>query len=147
MDNIAKPQPKTSNTKTPSKKKKIISISVLVIGLITLIVGVVFLVINLINASKAADGDFLVKTGKWVLEDESGVIWDFTEVGKGTLTTNNHLNDYDFIWAIEDNQLKIETDWLYDLENTYEYQLDQGTNTLTLTDADGKTHIFKASTN
>ena len=33
--------------------------------------------------------------------DEPSVIWNFTEIGKGTLTTNNHENDYDFIWAID----------------------------------------------
>ena len=141
MDNSAK---KTqAKTKNPLKKKKIISISVLVVGVIVLVVGVVFLVLNLISASKAADGDYLVKAGDWALEDGEGVVWDFTEVGKGTLTTNNHLNDYDFIWALEDGKLKIETDWLYNLENKYEYELDQNSGVLTLT-ADGATYKFKA---
>ena len=64
------------------------------------------------------------------------VIWQFTEVGKGTLTTNNHINDYDFIWALEDGRLKIETKWLYDLENEYEYELNQADKTLILKDDD-----------
>ena len=68
-----------------------------------------------------------------MLTGEDGVVWDFTEIGKGKLTTNNHINDYDFIWSLEDGKLKIETDWLYNLENEYEYALDQNAKTLTLT--------------
>ena len=106
-----------------------------------LVVGVVMLVLNIIGASRAADGDYLVKAGDWTLEGEDGVIWDFTEIGKGKLTTNDHKNDYDFIWAIEDGKLMIETDWLYRLDNTYEYSLDQGAGVLTLT-ADDATYKF-----
>ena len=65
--------------------------------------------------------------------ENGGVIWNFTEIGKGTLTTNNHLNDYEFIWALEDGKLQVQTDWLYTLNNTYEYLLDQNSGTLTLT--------------
>lgn len=132
-----------AKTKTPKNKKKIIAICALVAGLVMLIVGVVMLVLNIIAASRAADGDYLVKAGDWALEGEDGVIWDFTEVGKGKLTTNNHQNDYNFIWAIEDGKLMIETDWLYRLDNTYEYSLDQGAGVLTLT-ADDATYKFTA---
>ena len=124
--------------KDPAKKKKIISISVLVAGLIMLIVGVVFLVINLIGAGKMADAEYLVAAENWALEDAEGVIWDFTKIGAGTLTTDDHQNDYDFIWAIKDDKLLIETDWLYELENEYEYSLDQGAGVLTLTDGDSE---------
>ena len=48
------------------------------------------------------------------------------------MTTNSHLNDYDFIWAIEDGKLLIETKWLYDLNNEYDYKIDQNARTLTL---------------
>jgi hypothetical protein len=108
-----------------------------------------------------------VSAGKWVLADEvpirnctdnypdsncgpeegeatvmtDRVVWDFTEIGKGTLTTNAHENDYDFIWAIEDGKLKIETKWLYDLENEYDYKLDQDKGELVLS-ADGEEHKF-----
>ncbi len=145
MDNkVNKPQTKTkTKTDDSSKKKKIISISVLVLGVIALVVGVVFLVLNILKMNQAADGEYLVSAGNWVLEDGSDVIWDFTEVGKGTLTTNNHLNDYDFIWSLKDDKLLIETDWLYDLENEYSYELDQGAGVLTLT-ADGKSYKFVA---
>lgn len=132
---------KDKKAQSSTKKRKNISIAVLAIGLITLVVGVVFLVINLITATRGADGEYLVSAGEWTLEDESGVVWKFTEIGKGTLTTNNHTNDYDFIWALEDGKMRIETDWLYDLENEYEYSLDQNSGVLTLKDGD-KTYKF-----
>ena len=122
-----------STNKNPERKKKIISLSVLIIGLIVLVAGIVCLVLNLTKMNQAADGDYLVTAGNWVLTGEDGVVWDFTEIGKGKLTTNNHINDYDFIWSIEDGKLKIETDWLYKLDNEYEYTLDQNAKTLTLT--------------
>lgn len=64
----------------------------------------------------------------------SGVIWNFTEIGKGTLTTNNHKNDYSFAWALEDGRMTIQTDWLYELDNEYDYTIDQGAGVLTLSD-------------
>ena len=124
--------------KNPAKKKKITSISVLTIGLIMLIAGVVLLAINLIGAGKMADAEYLIAAENWTLEDAEGVIWNFTKIGEGSLTTNNHQNDYDFIWAIKDDKLMIETDWLYELENEYEYSLDQGAGVLTLMDGDSK---------
>ena len=141
--------------------KKRISIIILIIGIIALIAGVVFLIVKLNAGPSIADGEYLVSIGQWTLKNKtcaqleceestecistnnesttcenSNVIWTFTEIGKGTLTTNNHLNDYDFIWALEDGKLKIETDWLYTLNDEYSYTLDQGNNTLTLTSSD-----------
>lgn len=114
------------------KKKKIISIIVFIIGLIMLVVGIVMLVLNLSKGTAESDGNYLVTAGSWQLKGEEGVIWTFTEVGKGTLTTNNHTNDYDFIWSLEDGKLKIETDWLYTMDNEYAYKLDQSSGVLTL---------------
>lgn len=135
-------------------KKKAVSIIVLIIGALTLIAGVIVLIVKLASSPVVQDGEYLTSVEEWVLDNpncepgtsndsacEQRVIWKFTEIGKGTLTTNNHLNDYDFIWAIEDNKLKIETDWLYDLQNEYEYTLDQNSNTLTLK-ADDKEFRF-----
>ncbi len=119
------------------KKWKIWGITTLVVGVITLIAGVGFLVFRMIEAGRQADGEYLVAAGNWTLSGEDGVVWDFTEIGKGTLTTNNHINDYNFEWAIDGDKLIIETDWLYDMEDEYEYSLDQGNGVLTLTDGDG----------
>lgn len=66
----------------------------------------------------------------------SGVIWQFTDIGKGTLTTNNHKNDYSFAWALEDGRMIVQTDWLYELDNEYDYTLDQGSGVLVLSDGE-----------
>lgn len=124
-------------------KKKIAAIVTLVVGVITLIVGVVFLIVKLTAGPTVSDAEFLVESRTWALEDEPGVVWEFTEVGKGMLTTNGHENDYDFAWAIEDGKLRIQTEWLYTLDDVYEYKLDQGSGTLTL-EEDGKTTVFRA---
>lgn len=144
---------KAEKPQKPAKdKKKICSIVVFMIGILTLVAGLVFVILNLVKGSDIQDGEYLVSAKQWVLEDGSNcpkeseesevncetsqVIWQFTEIGKGKLTTNGHTNDYDFIWAIEDDKLKIETSWLYDLENEYEYSLNQGDGTLTLKEND-----------
>lgn len=119
--------------------KKRISIILLIIGLITLIAGVVFLILKLTAEPSVHDGKYLVSISEWVEQGEPNVIWKFTEIGKGTLTTNNHANDYDFAWTIEDGRLKIDTEWLYTLSNEFDYTLDQNENILTLTSGDEDT--------
>lgn len=153
-------------------KKRIFSIITFIIGIITLAVGVVFLVIKLINANSMQDGEFLVSVGEWVEEngkceqlkcaedtkcldengesasrcENGGVIWNFTEIGKGTLTTNDHKNDYDFSWALENGKIIIKTKWLYDIDDEFEYRLDQGSKTLTII-KDGEEIKFVPATN
>ena len=125
------------------KKKKIIFISVFAVGLATLIAGAVFLILNLTRGADVADGEYLISVEKWVLSDSDRVEWKFTEIGKGTLTTNAHENDYGFLWSLEDGKMKVETDWLYDLENEYDYKLDQNAGELILS-ANGEEHRFVA---
>lgn len=125
------------------KKKKIIFMSVFAVGLATLIAGAVFLILNLTRGADVADGEYLISVEKWVLSDSDRVEWKFTEIGKGTLTTNAHENDYDFLWSLEDGKMKVETDWLYDLENEYDYKLDQNAGELILS-ADGEEYKFVA---
>ena len=116
--------------------KKRISIITLIIGIIALVAGAIFLIIRLTSGAGVADGEYLISVGKWTKEGSPSVVWDFTEIGKGTLTTNNHINDYDFTWAIEDGKLQIQTEWLYTMDDAYEYSLDQNSKTLTLVDGD-----------
>ena len=126
------------------EKKWVISITVCVIGVVALVAGVIMMILNFGQTAAMQDGEYLVSASEWVLEDESdGVVWKFTEIGKGTLTTNNHLNDYDFIWALKDDKLSIETEWLYELENEYEYELNQGDGVLVLKEGDEE-HKFVA---
>ena len=118
----------TKEPKNPKKtdKKLTFSIVALVVGIITLIAGVVILVLTLNRMPDTQDAETLVATGSWQREDEPGVIWNFTEIGKGSLTTNAHTNDYNFIWAIEGDELKIETEWLYTLNDEFEYEIKDG---------------------
>ena len=122
------------------KKKKIIGITVMVVGLVALVVGAAFLIVKLTAKPGVADGQYLVNAGEWVMdsgdcEGESceKVVWKFTEIGKGVLTTNAHTNDYEFKWAIEDGKLIMQTEWLYELDDSYEYKLNQDDGILTLT--------------
>lgn len=138
---VKKVKKKTEKVKDPRKKKKILSIGVFVLGVIMLIVGIVFLVLNVLKGNAVADGEYLVAAESWVLTDCGSdncdkVVWDFTEIGKGSLTTDGGEHNYDFKWAIEDGKLDIQTDWLYELNNEYEYSLDQSSGVLTLRDID-----------
>ena len=123
--------------------KKRIPLIVFIIGIVTLLAGGGFLLFKLLKQPDTRDAEYLVEIGEWVENDADSVIWNFTEIGKGSLTTNNHFNDYDFIWAIEGETLKIETKWLYDLNDEYTYSLDRGAKTLTLTKGDSSI-IFSA---
>ena len=114
---------------------------VLILGIVTLAAGATFLLVNLLKAPTVRDADYLVQVGAWQLENEPGVEWKFTEIGKGTLTTNSHINDYDFIWSMDDKAIKIETNWLYTLNDEYDYKLNQNDKTLTLTNGENS-YIF-----
>lgn len=126
--------------KSLSKKRKI-SIAALVIGIIVLVAGLGFFLWRLLSTPALDDADYLVQIGSWQRGDAPSVIWDFTEIGQGRLTTNDHVNDYDFTWAIEDGQLKIDTDWLYTMNDAYTYHLDQNANQLKL-EIDDETLVF-----
>ncbi|MBR3254325.1 hypothetical protein IKF88_01160 [Candidatus Saccharibacteria bacterium] len=134
-------KPKTDAPQKPVDKKKRFSFVVFVIGLMTLATGATFLLINIFKAPDVRDAEYLVQIGAWQLEDEPTVVWHFTEIGKGTLTTNFHINDYDFIWAIDENRIKIETDWLYTMDDEYVYELNQNDNKLVLM-GDDETFTF-----
>ncbi len=135
---------KKDNEPKQKDKKKLIGLITLICGVLVCIAGLIFLLINLFTGPGLRDAEYLVEIGEWVREDEPSVIWQFTEIGKGTLTTNSHTNDYDFIWAISDDVLQVETSWLYTLNDSFEYVLDQSANTLILTSGD-KTITFLAN--
>ena len=126
--------------------KQKFSFIVFIIGMVTLIAGAVALVLSFVIKPDMRDAEYLVEMGEWVEQDADSVIWKFTEIGKGTLTVNNHTNDYDFIWAIDGDKLKIETKWLTDINNEYTFKINQGEKKLTLT-SDDKEYVFLANVN
>ena len=121
--------------KKTSKKstKKLVGLITMLVGILVCIAGLVFFLINIFAEPGLRDAEYLVKVGTWVREDEPAVIWNFTEIGKGVLTTNSHTNDYNFIWAISGETLEVETSWLYTLDDNYTYKLSQSDKTLILT--------------
>ena len=117
----------------------------MIFGIIVLIAGVALITVKIITAPKMDDAEFLITAGEWVREDQPNVIWDFTKVGQGMLTTDKHLNDYDFIWSLEGGKLKVETSWLYDLNDEFTYSLDQNGKVLTIKNTDKNIEVkFKA---
>ena len=145
MKNIDKIKSKSNAPKQKSSitKRQKISIAIFAIGIIMMISGIIYLIISLTRGVSVQDAEYLTSVENWILQDEPNVIWDFTKIGEGTLTTNNHINDYDFKWAIKDGKLLIETDWLYALENEYDYELNQSAGTLVLR-ANDESYLFVA---
>ena len=148
QENQPNQQPKIAPAKsrTAKKPKKLLPIIVFIAGLIALCVSLVFLILHLTSSPKTADAEYLVNIGEWVEKDSASVIWNFTEIGKGTLTTNGHQNDYDFTWSLADNTLSVKTTWLYDLANEFTYTLDQENHTLTLTSSEKTITFIPAKT-
>lgn len=106
------------------KKRKASSFVIFLIGLAMLITGLGFLAAKFAMRSNMSDAEKIVELGTFAKNGEEGVVWQFTEIGKGTLTTNGHKNDYDFTWAIEDGKLKIKTEWVEPIYNEYSYKID-----------------------
>lgn len=128
----ASAHPKRKGPKHPLSKLRKISIGVLAVGIVALVAGIGFLVYQLVSTPGADDADFLVQVKTWQREDAPSVVWEFSEIGKGSLSTNAGENIYDFDWSFDDGKLKIDTDWLYTLNDEYEFSLNQGARTFTL---------------
>ncbi len=121
---------KNENKKTEKKdvetkpKKKFLPIAVFVAGLVLLISGVIFLVTKINTGLNFSNAERLVEIGTFIKDGDEKVVWHFTEIGKGTLTTDGHTNDYEFIWTIEGDTLKIETKWIRNLNDEFKFKLD-----------------------
>ena len=119
----------SKNIKSSSAAKPLNSTSrrwpkiVLAAGVALLIAGAALFVVKMISGAALRDANTLIEVGTWQREDAPEVIWTFTEMGKGTLTSNGHQNDYDFLWRIDGDTLKLEIKWLYDVEDEYTYRL------------------------
>ena len=141
-----KKEEKKEKKKSNGNGKKTASLVVFFVGIAAVVAGLVFLLMNLFTDPGLRDAEYLVEIGSWTRDGGPSVVWKFTEIGKGKLTTNNFSNEYDFIWSIEDNKLKIETKWLYTLNDDYTYEIDRNNKTLTLK-SDNKEFKFLGSEN
>ncbi len=143
----AAPNPSASTKARRQARQKSVklrkaSLAVFFIGLAILAAGAGFLSYKLFAPRVDTDAEFLVSVGTWQRKDEPSVVWQFTDLGSGTLTTNAGANQYDFTWTLDDGKLAIDTAWLYTLNNEYSYTLNQAAQTLTLR-IGGKAVTFK----
>lgn len=73
------------------------------------------------------DAEFLIDVKSWEKEGAPTVIWTFKDEKNGELTTNKS-NYYDFTWTLEKGDpglLKVQTAWLLDLDDTFEFVLNR----------------------
>lgn len=119
---------KPKKRKNKSKKLPIIIISVILALL--LIAGGVFYFLFWRDRGEQivlSDAEFLMEIESWEKIDAPTVIWVFRSDGAGELTTNKS-NYYDILWTLESGNpeiLNISTDWLYILNDSFEFELDR----------------------
>ncbi len=130
------------------KLKRIIIISISVF--LFLILGGTGLYFYLHRENPVAplsDAEFLVSVGTWEKSGAAKVKWIFKEDGKGSLTTNDALDFYDFTWTLENGTLKIATDWLYTLEDEFSFTLNREEESFTVVaKEDEKESVFIKTT-
>ncbi len=116
------------------KTKIIILVSVLVLVLAGIGVGLFFLLSNKPEPEPVlSDTEYLIKIESWEKTGAPTVIWTFRDDRVGELTTNK-TNYYTTKWALEEDgaKLHILTNWLYELDDTFEFSLDRENNTFTV---------------
>ncbi|MBR3180731.1 hypothetical protein IKF63_01480 [Candidatus Saccharibacteria bacterium] len=123
-------EPKKTLVKKKSKKPLIITIVIVVILLAGGLLGYFFF---FKKAPKIvlSDSEYLIQTKSWEKVDAPTVIWVFDEGGKGELTTNKS-NYYNMTWLLEGKTLKIDTDWLYELNDSFDVTIDRDNSTFTV---------------
>ena len=129
------------------KLKRIIIISVAVFLVLILGGTGLYFYLHRDTSAPLSDADFLVSVGTWEKSGTSKVKWIFKEDGKGSLTTNDALNFYDFTWTLENGTLKIVTDWLYTLEDEFSFTLNREEESFTVVaKEDEKESVFIKTT-
>ena len=129
------------------KLKRIIIISVAVFLVLILGGTGLYFYLHRDTSAPLSDADFLVSVGTWEKSGASKVKWIFKEDGKGSLTTNDALNFYDFTWTLENGTLKIVTDWLYILEDEFSFTLNREEESFTvIAKEDEKESVFIKTT-
>lgn len=90
------------------------------------------------------DRDYLVAHA-WEKQGAPTVIWTFRADGTGEITTNKQ-NYYTMNWSLEqENSLAIKTDWLYELNDNFDFSYDKETDSFTVKNlADETESVFVA---
>lgn len=118
--------------KKSKKSKKPLIITLIIVGVL-LVAGLVYYFFFFSKGTKIvlSDSDYLIETKSWEKVDAPTVIWVFNENGKGELTTNKS-NYYDTTWSLKGSTLEISTEWLYDLNDSFEISIDRGEKSFTV---------------
>lgn len=121
--------------KLGKKAKFAIIISSAVVGLAAVGVLLYFLVLRKEEPEVVlTDRDILVSHA-WEKQEAPTVIWTFRADGTGEITTNKS-NYYDMTWYFEQDgetqTLKINTAWLYELNDSFTFALDRENNSFTV---------------
>ena len=119
---------KSGKRKKLSKKTKLaIIISAVVVALLAIAAILIFVVFKKEEPEVVlTDRDFLSSIS-WEKQGAPTVIWTFHNDGTGEITTNKS-NYYDMEWELEEGDtttLKITTNWLYDLEDSFTFALNR----------------------
>ncbi len=128
IDEIAGTKPKKRLSK---KARLIIAISALVIAALGLAAVLIFVVFrDQTPEAVLTDREFLTAHA-WEKQSAPTVIWTFRADGTGELTTNKS-NYYDMKWELENDEIVIKTDWLYDLTDHFTITLDRDADSFTV---------------
>lgn len=145
MDEIAG----TKAKKHLSKKAKLaIIISSIVLGVAAAATALILFVFKTPKPEVVlTDRDILISHA-WEKEGAPTVIWTFRADGTGELTTNKS-NYYDMKWSFEQEGeqqvLKIDTAWLYELNDSFVFSLDRENNSFSVKNLSDETEsVFVA---
>ncbi|MBR3319727.1 hypothetical protein IKG20_00230 [Candidatus Saccharibacteria bacterium] len=132
MDEVAGTKPK----KHLSKKAKLaIIISAIVLGVIAIALVLILIVFKKTEPEVVLTDLDILTAHAWEKEGAETVIWTLNRDGTGEITTNKS-NYYDMKWTIEQGEetqtLKVDTAWLYELNDSFSFSLDREADSFTV---------------
>ncbi len=132
IDQVAGTKPK----KHLSKKAKLAIVISAAVLTVAGIVAALFLFVFKTEEPEVVRTDIDILTAHaWEKQDAPTVIWTFHADGTGEITTNK-TNYYTMKWSIsqesDPDSLKITTTWLYDLEDSFDFNLNRDEDTFTV---------------
>ncbi|MBR3204184.1 hypothetical protein IKF81_00680 [Candidatus Saccharibacteria bacterium] len=119
-----KTAPEQSEEKKKSKKPLIISLIIIALVLAAGGASYYFFFRKKSPLILSSESEYLIETKSWEKVDAPSVIWTFNEQGKGEITTNKS-NYYEMEWELSDKTLKIDTNWLYELNDSFDFFLNR----------------------
>ncbi|MBQ3293699.1 hypothetical protein IJG96_01010 [Candidatus Saccharibacteria bacterium] len=136
IDQVAGTKPKKH---LPKKAKLALIISAAVLAAAGIVVALFLFVFKHEEPEIVlTDRDYLIAHA-WEKQGAPTVIWTFRTDGSGEITTNKQ-NYYSMKWSLEqDTLLSIKTDWLYELNNSFDFAYDKDSDSFTVKNKDDET--------